>query len=138
VPRLPELSPAWYGLTDADLRVKFSGADSFFSEEDIELGELVRALEQTYSGTLAVEHMHLGSADQRRWWQMRLESTRARPSLSAEEKRRIMDRLTAAEGLEKYLHTRFVGQTRFSLEGGESLIVLLDELVRGGAARGMW
>jgi len=137
VARLPELAPAYYGLTDADMRLKFSGADTFFSEEDMELGDLVRALEQTYSGTLAVEHMHLGNAEQRRWWQMRLESTRARPGPSPEAKRRILERLTAAEGLEKFLHTRFVGQTRFSLEGGESLIVLLDELVRGGAARGV-
>ena len=137
VARLPELAPAWYGLTEADMRLKFSGADSFFSEEDLELGELVRALEETYSGTLAVEHMHLGNAEQRRWWQMRLESTRARPGLSASGKRRVMERLTAAEGLEKFLHTRYVGQTRFSLEGGESLVVLLDELVRGGAARGV-
>ena len=137
VHRLPELAPAYYGLTDADMRLKFSGADSFFSDEDIELGELARALDETYSGTLAVEHMHLGSAEQRRWWQMRLESSRARPRLSAREKRRIMDRLTVAEGLEKFLHTRYVGQTRFSLEGGEALVVLLDELVRGGAARGV-
>ena len=62
-------------------------------------------------------------------------STRARPSFSVAEKRRILERLTAAEGLEKYLHTRYVGQKRFSLEGGESLIVLLDELVRYGASK---
>jgi 2-oxoglutarate dehydrogenase E1 component len=135
--RRPELAPAYYGLADADMETTFSGADSYFSDEDMKLGELVGALEQTYGGTLGVETMHLADAAQRRWWQMRLESTRGRASLPAPRKRRILDRLTAAEGLEKLLHTRFVGQTRFSLEGGESLVVLLDELVRGGAAQGV-
>jgi 2-oxoglutarate dehydrogenase E1 component len=136
-PRLPELAPAYYGLDDADMATKFSGADSYFADEDLELRALVAALEQTYCGTLAAEYMYLANAQQRRWWQMRLEATRARGELPADRKRRILDRLTAAEGLEKFLHSRFVGQTRFSLEGGESLIVLLDELVRGGASRGV-
>jgi 2-oxoglutarate dehydrogenase E1 component len=136
-PRLPELAPAYYGLADADMATKFSGADSYFSDEDIALRELVVALEQTYGGTLGAEYMHLANTEQRRWWQMRLESTRSRSSLPAPRKLRILDRLIAAEGLEKTLHTRFVGQTRFSLEGGESLIVLLDELVRASAAHGV-
>jgi 2-oxoglutarate dehydrogenase E1 component len=79
--------------------------------------------------------MHLTDAGERRWWQMQLESTRATRMFSAADQRRMIERLTAAEGLEKYLHKRFVGQTRFSLEGGESLIVLLDELVRYGASK---
>jgi len=136
-PRLPELAPAYYGLGEADLATTFSGADSYFHEQDVPLGELVSALQDTYCGTLAAEYMHLGDAAQRRWWQMRLESTRAKPTLSADMKVWILDRLTAAEGLEKYLHTRFVGQRRFSLEGAEALIVLLGELVHGGAARGV-
>ena len=135
--RLPELAPAYYGLDDADMGTRFSAADSYFSDEETDLRALVSALEQTYCGTLGAETMHLGDARQRQWWQMRLESTRSRTSLPAHRKLRILDRLTAAEGLEKFLHSRFVGQTRFSLEGGESLIVLLDELVRGGAALGI-
>ena len=136
-PPLPELAPAYYGLTTADLGLTFSGADSYFADEDLALEKLVSALQETYCRTLSAEFMHVGNPDQRRWWQMRLESTRSKPTLPAAGKRRILERLTAAEGLEKYLHTRFVGQTRFSLEGGESLIVLLDELVQGGAARGV-
>ena len=136
-PPLPELAPAYYGLGAADLGTTFSGADSYFSDEDLPLEELVKALQDTYSGTLGAEFMHLGNAEQRRWWQMRLESTRSKPKLSAQKKLRILDRLTAAEGLEKFLHARFVGQTRFSLEGGESLIALLDELVRAGASHGV-
>jgi 2-oxoglutarate dehydrogenase E1 component len=132
---LAELTPAFYGLTDADMSTRFSTDDTYFFDEDATLSEIVSALEQTYTGTLGAEFMHLSDEKARRWWQMRLESTRAKPSFSAAEKKRILERLTAAEGLEKYLHTRYVGQTRFSLEGGESLIVLLDELVRYGASK---
>ncbi|SAL67492.1 2-oxoglutarate dehydrogenase E1 component [Caballeronia humi] len=132
---LAELTHTYYGLTAADLSTKFSTADTFLFDEDATLREIVSALEQTYTGTLGAEFMHLTNAGERNWWQMRLESTRAKPSLTIAGKSRILDRLTAAEGLEKYLHTRYVGQKRFSLEGGESLIVLLDELVRYGASK---
>ena len=131
------LTPAYYGLTDADLSVKFSTADTFFFDEDATLREIVVALQQTYAGTLGAEFMHLTDANERRWWQMRLESTRAKLDFSIEEKQRMLERLVAAEGFEKYLHTRYVGQKRFSLEGGESLIVLLDELIRHGASKGV-
>ncbi|WP_168794085.1 2-oxoglutarate dehydrogenase E1 component [Paraburkholderia aromaticivorans] len=130
-----ELTPAFYGLSAADMSTRFSTADTFLFDEDATLGDIVAALEQTYTGTLGAEFMHLTDAGERRWWQMQLESTRARPSFSVAEKNRFLERLTAAEGLEKYLHTRYVGQKRFSLEGGESLIVLLDELVRYGASK---
>jgi 2-oxoglutarate dehydrogenase E1 component len=130
-----ELTPAFYGLSAADMATRFSTADTFLFDEDATLREIVAALEQTYSGTLGAEFMHLSDAGERRWWQMQLESTRARSSFSVAEKKRFLERLTAAEGLEKYLHTRYVGQKRFSLEGGESLIVLLDELVRYGASK---
>ncbi|MEM5459174.1 2-oxoglutarate dehydrogenase E1 component [Paraburkholderia phytofirmans] len=130
-----ELTPAFYGLSAADMSTRFSTADTFLFDEDATLREIVAALEQTYCGTLGAEFMHLSDAGERRWWQMQLESTRARPSFSVAEKKRFLERLTAAEGLEKYLHTRYVGQKRFSLEGGESLIVLLDELVRYGASK---
>jgi 2-oxoglutarate dehydrogenase E1 component len=132
---LAELTPAFYGLSDAEMSLRFSTADTFLFDEDATLREIVKALEQTYCGTLGAEYMHLANAGERRWWQMRLESTRATPAFSVAEKGRILERLTAAEGLEKYLHTRYVGQTRFSLEGAESLIVLLDELVDYGASK---
>ncbi|SAL10523.1 2-oxoglutarate dehydrogenase E1 component [Caballeronia peredens] len=132
---LAELTPAYYGLTVADMSTRFSTADTYFFDEDATLQEIVAALEQTYTGTLGAEFMHLSDANERRWWQMRLESARAKPLFTRAEKSRFLDRLIAAEGLEKYLHTRYVGQKRFSLEGGESLIVLLDELVRYGASK---
>jgi 2-oxoglutarate dehydrogenase E1 component len=132
---LAELTPAYHGLTAADLSTRFSTADTFLFDEDATLSEIVTALEHTYAGTIGAEFMHLTDAGERRWWQMRLESSRATPSFPMADKTRFLERLTAAEGLEKYLHTRFVGQKRFSLEGGESLIVLLDELVRYGASK---
>jgi 2-oxoglutarate dehydrogenase E1 component len=133
-----DLTPAFYGLTQADMNASFSTADTYFSDAaSLPLKELVAALNDTYCGTLGAEFMYLADAGQRQWWQMRLESSRSKATLSADHRRHILERLTAAEGLEKYLHTRYVGQKRFSLEGGDALIVLLDELVRHGAARGV-
>ena len=137
-PPLPELTPGYYGLSQSDLGTQFSTADTYFWDaEAAPLQDIIHALEETYSGTLGAEYAHLADAGQRQWWQMRLESTRAKPVLTHAQRKHILERLTAAEGLEKYLHTRYVGQTRFSLEGGESLIVLLDELLRHGAAQGV-
>ena len=137
-PPLAELTPAFYGLTEADMNASFSTAGTYFSDaESLPLKEMVAALEQTYCGTLGAEFMYLADAAQRQWWQMRIESARARPELTAGQRLRVLERLTAAEGLEKYLHTRYVGQKRFSLEGGETLIVLLDELIHQGAANGL-
>ena len=137
-PHVPDLTPGFYGLSAADMNTSFSTADTYFWERDAAtLADLVDALDETYCGALGAEYMYLADAGQRQWWQMRLESSRAKPSLSAEQQRHILERLTAAEGLEKYLHSRYVGQKRFSLEGGESLIVLLDELIAAGSAQGI-
>ncbi len=137
-PPLPELTPEYYGLTQSDLTTHFSTADTYFSDApSASLKDIVGALEETYCGTLGAEFMYLSDASERQWWQMRLEAMRSKPALSPDQRRHILERLTAAEGLEKYLHTRYVGQKRFSLEGGESLIVLLDELLRAGAANGI-
>jgi 2-oxoglutarate dehydrogenase E1 component len=137
-PPLAELTPEFHGLSPADLATKFSTADTYFFDTDTAfLNEIIDALEETYTGTLGAEYMYLADAGQRQWWQERLESTRARPKLDDAQRRHILQQLTAAEGLEKYLHKRYSGQKRFSLEGGESLIVLLEELLRHGAAFGI-
>ncbi len=115
---VPELNPSYYDLSHADMNTKFSMSDTYFSDEDATLGDLVRALRETYCGKLGAEFLHLTDPDQRRWWQMRLESSRSKATLDTGDKLHILERLTAAEGLEKYLHTRYVGQKRFSLEGG--------------------
>ena len=136
-PAIPDLTPGLYGLTDADMATGFSAAGTGFAESDMTLADLIGALEKTYTGTLAAEFMHLTDTAQRQWWQIRMESNRADFPIAPEKKHRILERLTAAEGLEKYLHSRYVGQKRFSLEGGESLIVLLDELIQYGATTGV-
>jgi len=134
---VPELNPGYYDLSQADMNTKFSMSGAYFFNEDATLGDLAEALTETYCRTLGAEFMHLTDPIQRSWWQMRLESSRSKATLDTGDKLHILERLTAAEGLEKYLHTRYVGQKRFSLEGGESLIVLLDELVAYGATKGI-
>lgn len=136
-PPIRELSPVFYGLDSTDLGKKIELPGQHFWNGKASIAELVSALEATYSGTMGTEFMYLSDPLQRDWWQNRLESTQAKPALGPEKKRRILERLAAAEGFEKYLHIRYTGQKRFSLEGGESLIVLLDELIRHGAKTGV-
>lgn len=136
-PPMPQLSPVFHGLESADLAKKIELPDQHFWKGEASVADLVSALEATYCGTLGTEFMYLSDPLERDWWQQRLESTRAKPTLAPEKKLRILERLSAAEGFEKYLHIRYTGQKRFSLEGGESLIVLLDELISHGAKNGV-
>ncbi|MDE1956932.1 MAG: 2-oxoglutarate dehydrogenase E1 component, partial [Betaproteobacteria bacterium] len=135
-PQIPDLEPSFYGFTDADLETSFNVSNTYFGQESMTLRELINNLHETYCGSIGAEFMYLSDQGQKRWWQQRLESIRTRPSMSAEKKRDILDKLTAAEGLERYLATRYVGQKRFSLEGGESFIVGMDEVIQRGAERG--
>jgi 2-oxoglutarate dehydrogenase E1 component len=84
-------------------------------------------LRDTYTRSIGAEFMYITDMSEVRWLEERLEPTRAVPSFSSEKKKHILERLTAAEGLERYLHTKYVGQKRFSLEGGESFIASMDE-----------
>jgi len=136
-PHIPELDPAFYGFTDADQETVFNTSNTFFGKESMSLRELLNALRETYCGTLGVEFMHTSDQVEKRWWQQKLESIRSKASFSAEKKKHILDRLTAAEGLERYLHTKYVGQKRFSLEGGESFIASMDELIQQAGAKGV-
>ncbi|RPH64254.1 MAG: 2-oxoglutarate dehydrogenase E1 component, partial [Burkholderiales bacterium] len=134
-PAIPELEPAFYDFTEADHANIYSAANTYFGFDNAPLRDIVRALRDTYCGSIGAEFMYISDQAQKRWIQERLESTRARPNYSIDKKKRILDRLTAAEGLERYLHTRYVGQKRFSLEGGETFIAAMDELVnRAGEA----
>ena len=136
-PNIPELDPAFYGFTDADQETVFDTSNTFFGKDRMSLRELLNALRETYCGTLGVEYMYTTDMAQKRWWQQKLESIRSKPNFSAEKKRHILDRLTAAEGLERYLHTKYVGQKRFSLEGGESFIASMDELIQRAGEQGV-
>ena len=135
--QIPELETAFYDFTEGDHANIYSAANTYFGFESAPLRDIVRALRETYCGTIGAEFMYLSDPAQKRWIQERLESTRAKPKYSSEKKRRILEKLTAAEGLEKYLHTRYVGQKRFSLEGGESFIASMDEIVQHGGRQGI-
>jgi len=136
-PAIPELEPSFYGFSDADQETVFNTSNTFFGKESMSLRELLNALRETYCGSIGAEYMYITDQAQKRWWQQKLESIRSRPSFSAEKKKSILDRLTAAEGLERYLHTKYVGQKRFSLEGGESFIASMDELIQQAGAKGV-
>ncbi|MBT9493690.1 MAG: 2-oxoglutarate dehydrogenase E1 component, partial [Paucibacter sp.] len=137
-PRIPELEPSFYDLTESDMDIPFSAANTYFSSaEQMTLRQILQALRETYCGSVGAEYMHITDMTEKRWWQERLEKIRSKPSFTADKKKHILGRLTAAEGLERYLHTKYVGQKRFSLEGGESFIAAMDELVQGGGASGV-
>ena len=136
-PVIPELDPSFYGFSDADLETVFNTSNTFFGKDTMSLRDLLNALRETYCGTIGVEYMYTTDQNQKRWWQQKLESIRSKPSFSADKKRQILDRLTAAEGLERFLHTKYVGQKRFSLEGGESFIAAMDELIQQAGAKGI-
>ena len=135
-PHVPELDPAYYGLTEADMGTVF-GTGSLVGPPRAPLRDIIQALRQTYCGSTGVEYMHITDTEQKRWIQDRIEGTRAQPDYPSEYKRHILERLTAAESLEKYLHTRYVGQKRFSGEGAESLIPLLDTLLQRSGGMGV-
>ena len=109
-PPIAELEPSFYGFTDADMETVFNVSNTFFGKESMPLRELINALRETYCGTIGVEYMYATEQAQKRWWQERLESARANPQLNAEQKKHVLERLTAAEGLERFLHTTYVGQ----------------------------
>jgi 2-oxoglutarate dehydrogenase E1 component len=137
-PRIPELEPAFYDLTESDMDITFSATNTYFTKaEQQTLREILLALRETYCGTIGAEFMHITEPTEKRWWQERLESIRSKANLSNEERIGILDRVTAAEGLERFLHTKYVGQKRFSLEGGESFIASMDELVQRAGAQGV-
>ncbi len=137
-PKIPELEPAFYDLTESDMDIAFSATNTYFSTaEQMSLRDIVQALRETYCGSIGAEYMHVTEPVEKRWWQQRLESVRSKPAFSSAEKINILNRLTAAEGLERYLHTKYVGQKRFSLEGGESFIASMDELVQRAGKLGV-
>jgi 2-oxoglutarate dehydrogenase E1 component len=136
-PNIPELDPAYYGFTDADMDIVFNTSNTFFGKDKMKLRELLQNLRQTYCGTIGVEYMYITDQNIKKWWQEKLESIRSTPNFTAVKKTNILNRLTAAEGLERFLHTKYVGQKRFSLEGGESFIASMDEILDAAGLAGV-
>lgn len=131
-----EMELAANGLTEADLDVEFN-TGSLYAPEQMTLREIRDQLETTYCGSIGIEYMHMLDTTQKEWLQQRFESVQGKPNYEYENRRWLLGRLTAAEGIEKYLHSKYVGQKRFSLEGGESLIPLMAEMVRRGGKAGI-
>ncbi len=137
-PVIPELDPAFYGLTEADLDQVYSATNTYFTKADtMTMRDMLKALRDTYCRSVGAEFMHISDPAAKRWIQERLESTLGVPSFSAERKRHILQQVTEAEGLERFLHTKYVGQKRFSLEGGESFIACMDEVVGHAGENGV-
>ena len=134
--RVAELDLDYYELSEADLDRVFQ-TGSLVGPEEATLEEILYALNRTYCETVGAEYMHITGTDEKRWLQQHLESVQSHPQLSHDERRWLLQRLTAAEGIERYLHSRYVGQKRFSLEGGESLIALMGELIERAGAQGV-
>ena len=134
-PRMhPELDPATYGLTIWDLNREFL-TDGLAGRDVLTLGEILGILRDAYCRTIGVEYMHIQEPDQKRWIQQHVEGVSVVPS--PEEQRHILGRLNAAEAFERFLHTKYVGQKRFGLEGAESTIPLLDSVLDEAATAGL-
>jgi 2-oxoglutarate dehydrogenase E1 component len=123
------LALSGFGLSEEDLDRLFYAPVTLFRQET-PLRQIISALRQTYCGSVGVEYMHLQDPDERLWLQERMEPSRNRPSFSGDEKLEILNKLCQATLFEHFLHTRYVGQKRFSLEGAEVVIPMLDALLR--------
>ena len=133
----PDLGLAFHGLGDADLDTEFDTGNYAGNGQRLKLRELLARLQQTYASTIGAEFMYISNHEQRNWIYSRLEQAAGTSTLDKSGKQRVLDGLTAAEGLERYLHTKYVGQKRFSLEGGDSLIPMIDDVVRAAGDNGI-
>lgn len=130
-----ELDPAFHGLTGEDMEREFNTGSFAYGGDTLKLGELVKALKATYCGSIGAEYMHITDTEEKRWIQQRLEPSLAKGSYDKAVKTRILEGLNAAEGMEKYLGAKFPGAKRFSLEGGDSLVPMMREIIyRAGEA----
>src|SRR5262245_3571058 len=136
-PPHPQLALEHFGLSEADLDRTVDGSMYFGIDGPVRFGDLYDALQETYCRTIGVEYMHIDSLDMRKWIAGRLEPTRSRFAMKLRQKYRILLTLHQAEMFEKFLHTKYVGQKRFSLEGGETLIPILDAISEKGPSLGV-
>jgi len=128
----------YLGLSEADMDTEFyTGGLAGSGNARMKLRDIIALLKSIYCGKATVEFAHISRARERLWLREHFERHMASPSLSDEERLAILGQLTSAEGIERYLHTRYVGQKRFSLEGGDSLIPMLDDLIHRGGAGGI-
>ncbi len=135
-PEVPELDPSYYNFSEEDLTRIFN-TGSLFAPDELTLAEIFYIVKSTYCRTIGAEYMHINETEHKRWIQRRLEESEGHHQFSPEKRKRVLERVIAANALEEHLHRKYVGQKRFSLEGGESLIPLLDEIVQAGGEAGV-
>ncbi|MGB1556555.1 MAG: 2-oxoglutarate dehydrogenase E1 component, partial [Oceanococcaceae bacterium] len=135
-PMIRDLDPAFHGLGEQDMETEFN-TGSLVGPERLKLREIINVCRDVYTGSIGAEYMYITETAEKRWLQRRLEGQAFQPKLPAEERKAVLMQLTAAEGIERYLHTKYVGQKRFSLEGGDSLIPAMDAILRQGVAAGI-
>ncbi len=131
----PELDPAKYGLTVWDLDREFV-TGGLGGKDILPLRDILSILRETYTRRIGVSYMHISSLIEKRWLQEKIETLRNSDELTIEDQRRILFKLNKAEAFERFLHTRFIGHKRFSLEGGESIVPMLDVIVSDAAEQG--
>ncbi|MFW6353380.1 MAG: 2-oxoglutarate dehydrogenase E1 component [Verrucomicrobiota bacterium] len=136
VPQNPRLTLERLGFEEADLEEMY-WTGNYMDGVEMSVRELIDRLKQTYCGKIGVEYIHIQETPQRRWLQARMEPSLNRPDLPREKKLRILDRVTKAEEFEHFLHSNFVGQKRFGLEGGETIIAALDAVLEKGPSLGV-
>ncbi|TDO06902.1 MULTISPECIES: 2-oxoglutarate dehydrogenase E1 component [Halomonas] len=133
---VPDLDLSFHQLSKADLDTEFHTGSFFLGMDKAPLKEIISALEQTYCRSIGCEIMHIVDTEEKRWLQQRFESVRSSPKFSPEVRKHVLERLTAAEGLESYLASKYPGTKRFGLEGGEAFIPMMDELIQRAGGYG--
>ena len=133
----PDLSIENYGLSKADLDTKFNCATETGMSGAATLADLIVHLERIYCNSIGLEYMHINNVEERDFIRKWIQVNENHPNLAVEEKKEILHKLNQAVAFENYLHTKFVGQKRFSLEGGESLIPALDQLISKSSVHGV-
>ncbi len=133
---IPDLDLSFHQLSKSDLDSEFQTGSFFMGLDKAPLKEIVEALEQTYCRSIGCEIMHIVDTEEKRWLQQRFESVRSAPKYSEDVRKHVLERLTAAEGLENYLASKYPGTKRFGLEGGESFIPMMDELIQRAGGYG--
>ncbi|HWA50990.1 MAG TPA: 2-oxoglutarate dehydrogenase E1 component [Dongiaceae bacterium] len=131
-----DLDPRTYGFTEADMDREIQ-IDNILGYESATLRQIVHVLRQTYCGNVGVEYMHIQDPDQRKWLQMRIEGSRNQREFTDRGKIAILERLTAAEMFEKFLDKKYTGTKRFGLDGGETTIPALEQIIKRGSQLGV-
>jgi 2-oxoglutarate dehydrogenase E1 component len=134
--RVRDLELSHHDLSEADFDTEFNVGSFASGQETMKLGDLYKALEKTYCGSIGAEYMHIVSTDEKRWIQQRLESVQSTPSYDKEQQTRILKGLIAADGLEKALSSKFPGAKRFGLEGGDAMVPMLKAMIHRAGEQG--